>query len=741
MTGTVVSEGLPRWVRPDLGDFWGGLAAMMVALPSSIAFGVVMLSAASPSLAGAGAMAGIVGAAALGLVAPLVSRNPGFVSAPCAPAAAVLSGIAAELAHQNGLPIPRVLTLLALTALGSAVLQVIYGALRAGRIIKYIPYQVVTGYMSGVAVIIAMAQIPKLLGIEQGKHLLPALVSVNEWRWPAVIVGVLTIVAMVVSPRLTRLVPGAILGLGTGVATYGVLALVRPELRTLSGNSLIIGSIQTMGGFVDAISERSALILTISPADLALVAGPALTLSVLLSIDTLKTGVVLDAMTGSRHNSNRELVAQGTANLGSFLVGGMPGAGGMGPTLVNVTSGARTAWSGVIEGALVVLGFLLLGKFMAWVPLAALAGILLVIAWRMFDFRMFRLLLLPSTRLDFIVIAAVVVVAEAVGLIQASLVGVFLAILLFIRNQMRGSVILRKLDLRSTRSKLRRSPEEMSLLDEHGHEAILVQLGNDLFFGTTDQLFSELDGDLQERRMILFDFRRVTSMDYTAVQLFMQMHQRLRERGDHVMFSGMPSRLSHRLDIVRYLEQLRLVGSGGIPIFETRHGALEWMEEQVLERAGWIRAESAPPLPLSEIGVFRNIDAALLSELEPYMRTVAIAPGEKVFSAGDRADDIYFVRRGRIDVLLPLGGGKRHHIATFSRADFFGEMAFLDRGARSADAEAATPSDLYVLSRYDFDILTENDEKLAAAMFGALALTIARRLRLADAEIQALEER
>jgi SulP family sulfate permease len=715
---------------------------MLVALPSSIAFGVVMLTAASPQLASAGAMAGIIGAAAIGIVAPLVGRNGGFISAPCAPAAAVMSGLAAELAQRNGFPIARVLALLALTALLSALLQIVYGAVRAGKVIKYIPYQVVSGYMSGVAVIIAAAQIPKLLGVQGVGNPLLAMVSVQEWKWPGVIVGIVAIVTMALSPRLTRAVPGAIVGLGSALATYGVLALIRPELRQLDGNSLVIGPIRAAGSFLGAVSGRASLLFTVSPADVAVVASTALTLSILLSIDTLKTGVVLDAMTRSRHNSNRELVAQGVGNLGSFFIGGMPGAGTMGPTLVNVTSGGRTAWSGVTEGALVLVGFLLFGRFMAWVPIAALAGILLVIAWRMFDFHMFRLLLRPSTRLDFVVIAAVVIVAEAVGLIQASVVGVCLAILLFIRNQIRGSVILRKLDLRQTRSKWHRSLEEMAILEEHGHQAMLVQLKDDLFFGTTDQLFTELERDLKERTLILFDFRRVQSMDYTAAQLFLQMQQRLRERGGHLLFSGMPSSLPNRSDIARYMEQLGLTGSEErIRIFDTRDSALEWVEEQILAGAGWAPTESKPAIPLEEVGVFRELSALTLRELQPFMRQISVPAGARVFSAGDGGDEIYFVRRGRIDILLPLEAGKRHHLATFGRGEFFGEMAFLDQGLRSADAEAATASELFVLSRQAFDALAHKNQELAASVFEQLALAIAHRLRVTDAEVTALEER
>lgn len=724
------------------GDFWGGLAAMLVALPSSIAFGVVVLTAASPQLASAGAMTGVIGAAVLGILAPLIGRNGGLISAPCAPAAAVMSGLAAELAHRGGLPAGRVLILLALTALLSAALQIVYGLLRAGRFIKFIPYQVVTGYMSGVAVIIAVTQIPKLLGVTGAESTFLAIVSIQEWKWPGVVVGVVTIAAMALAPRLTRKVPGAIIGLGAGIATYGILSLLQPALRQIDGNPLIIGRLDAAGSIFAGISDRAAALGSLGFTDLALLAGPALTLSILLSIDTLKTGVVLDALTSSRHDSNRELVAQGVANLGSFFAGGMPGAGTMGPTLVNVSSGGRTSWSGVIEGALVLLGFLLLGTYMAWVPIAALAGVLLIIAWRMFDFKMFRLLQLPSTRLDFVIIAAVVIVAQTAGLIEASVVGVCLAILLFIRNQIRGSVILRKLDLADIRSKRRRPPEEMAILERHGQEALLVQLKDDLFFGTTDQLFSDLETDLGSRRMILFDFRRVQSMDYTAAQLFHQMQQRLRERGGFLLFSGMPSSLPQRLDIQRYMEHLGLLdSSGGIRIFDTRNSALEWMEEQILTAAGWSPGESKPPLSLDDLTVFRRVERSTLGVIESVARKLHVPAGARVFSAGDSGDEMFFVRSGRIDILLPLEGGKRHHLATFCRGEFFGEMAFLDRGLRSADAQAAKDSELFVVSRQSFDELSRQHPEAAAGVFEQLARAIAQRLRITDAEVSALEQR
>ncbi|MGZ5476345.1 MAG: SLC26A/SulP transporter family protein [Thermoanaerobaculia bacterium] len=724
------------------GDFWGGLAAMLVAVPSSIAFGVVIFSAAAPALVSSGALAGMIGATVLGIVAPLISRNGGFITAPCAPAAAVMSGLAAQLAAQRDLRAERIILLVALTALFSALLQMLYGAVRAGRLIKYIPYQVVNGYLSGVAVIIAVAQIPQFLGVPGGAGLRPALMSPQLWRWPAIVVGAVAITAMVFGHRLTRVIPGTIVGLVSSVAAYFAIAIVRPEMRILEHNSLVIGPIRNVSSLLDLISTRASSLFTIGRADLMIILGPALTLSVLLSIDTLKTGVVLDALTRKRHESNRELIGQGVANLASFFAGGIPGAGTMGPTLVNVTSGGRTWWSGVLEGALVLAALIALGGAIAWVPIAALSGILLVVAWRMFDFTMFRLLLLPSARLDFFVIAAVVVVAEAVGLIQAAVVGIGLAILLFIRNQVRSSVILRKADLRVIPSKRRRTEEETRILDERGGDALVVQLKDDLFFGTTDQLFSDLEHDLAERRFILLDFRRVQSMDYTAARLIGQMRDRLRDRGGELLFSGMPSSLPTRHDITNYMGQLGLVGStGGIRVFETRDSALEWIEEQILGSAGWIAGESKPPLPFDAFGLFRNLDAITVGVLRESMREVFVPAGSNVFAAGDGGDEIFFVRSGRVHILLPLEGGKRHHLATICRGDFFGEMAFLDQNARSAEAKAATETNLFVLSRKIFDGLASDDPLLASRVFERLALAIAQRLRATDAELRALEER
>jgi SulP family sulfate permease len=716
---------------------------MLVALPSAIAFGVLAYTAIGPGYAGQGAMAGAVGAACLGIVASLVGRTNVLISAPCAPAAAVLTALVIGLPRAGTtIPSHAIPALITLTVVLSSALQVLYGVIRGGRLIKFIPYPVVSGYLSGVAVLIAIGQIPKLFGLPKGMAVVQGLLRPHVWGWQGLIVGIVTMTIMLTAPRLTRKVPAGIIGLLGGVATYFALALISPQMLDLQKNPLIIGPISASASVLDmAFSSVKSLLMT-DYHSIELILGPALTLSVLLSIDTLKTCVVLDTLTRSRHNSDRQLIGQGLGNLTSCLAGGMPGAGSMGPTLVNWNSGGRTFRSGAIEAVFVVLALIILDPLIAWIPIAALAGLMMVIAFRMFDWSVFRLLRYPAGRLDFTVIAIVVLVAATVDLITASAVGVACAILLFIRGQVRSSVIRRRLYLNQISSKTRRLAAEWEALKQKGDQAVFCELQGDLFFGTTDQLFTLLQADLRAKRFFLFDMRRVESCDYTAAHMFEQMQAQLRERGGQVLFSGMPSAQQDRLDIQHYLSQLGIVeAEGGVIVSETLDGALEWMENRILDDAGFGRKGDERPLDVHEFDLFAGLSENALHKLSGAMHTISIPEGGKVFAAGAPGDEVYLVRTGSVRILLPLEGGKYHHVATFGRGDFFGEVAFLDRGARSADAEAKENTELYVLSRDAFDRETGSSPEIGLQLFVQLAQAIADRLRQTDSELQVLEER
>jgi SulP family sulfate permease len=729
---------LPR-LENLAGDFWGGLAAMLVALPSAIAFGVTIYASLGGSYAAYGALAGILGATALGLVASLAGGTNRLITAPCAPAAAVLSAFAIQQV-QLGTPDEAVLVLLVVLGLTAGVLQLIFGIVGLGRLIKYMPYPVVSGYLSGVGLIIIGGQIPKFLGAPTGTSFWQAVTLPDVWLWQGLVVGAVTMTVMLAAPRFTKAVPAAILALLAGILTYFGLALADDSLFSLTHNPLVVGPLGGGGGgFLDAFQSRWQGMGQLDVHQVGALLVPALTLAVLLSIDTLKTCVVLDALTHSRHDSNRELIGQGLGNITSGLVGGMAGAGAMGPTLVNMSSGAVSRLSGFLEGVLALAAFLLLGNFIAWVPVASLAAILIVIGVRMIDRHSFTFLKSRSTIFDFVVIVAVVVVAETVSLIAASGTGIVLAVILFIREQIGGRIVRHKAYGNQTFSKRIRVHAEMEILEARGDRAVIFELQGSLFFGTADQLYSALEPDLKTRDYVILDMRRVQTVDITVVHMLDQVKDMLAERGGFLLLSQIPRNLPSGRDMERYFDQLGLVRpESPVRVFAEQDDALEWVEDRVIAAAALDRREETA-LGLGDIELFAGRKAETLAALEQCMEQRTVAAGARIFGRGDTGDEIFLIRRGAVRIVLPISETQGHHLGTFGRGAFFGEMAFLDGETRSADAVAFTDTELYVLSRQAFDKFAEEHKKVALKLMEGIASVLATRLRYTNAEMRALE--
>ncbi|MBI4986592.1 MAG: SLC26A/SulP transporter family protein [Rhodocyclales bacterium] len=726
-------------LKLEAGDFWGGLAAMLVALPSAIAFGVTIYASLGGSYAAYGALAGILGATALGLVASVMGGTNRLISAPCAPAAAVLAAFAIER-MQHGMPEAAIVLLLTVLGLTAGILQLVFGGLGLGRLIKYMPYPVVSGYLSGVGLIIIGSQIPKFLGTPTGTKLWQALAAPATWAWQGMAVGAATIAVMLLAPRLTQRVPAAILALLAGVLTYFGLSLGDAALLDVR-NPLVIGPLGggDGGSFLDALLGRWAGVGQLALQDFAALAIPALTLAVLLSIDTLKTCVVLDALTHSRHDSNRELIGQGLGNVAAAVIGGMPGAGTMGATLVNMSSGAKTRYSGLVEGVLALVAFLVLGRLIAWVPVPSLAAILIVIGVRMIDRHSFGYLKQKSTMLDFAVIAAVVATALTVSLIAASGVGIVLAVFLFIREQIGGSVVRRKLYGNETFSKRVRTHEEMETLLARGDHVVVVELQGSLFFGTANQLYAALEPELKTRDYVILDLRRVQTVDVTAAHMLDQVKDMLAERNGFLILSQLPQNLPSGRDMERYFDQVGLVRpESPVRVFAALDEALEWVEDRVIAAAALAKDEEQA-LDLHEIELFKNRKAQTLTAFAQCMAQRSFKAGDKIFARGDAGDELFLIRRGAVRIMLPVSDKLSHHLGTFGRGAFFGEMAFLDGDARSADAVAFTDTDLYVLSRKAFDKMAEEHKKLALGLMEGLASVLASRLRYTNAELRVLE--
>jgi SulP family sulfate permease len=727
--------------RPRRGDAWGGLAAMLVALPAAIGFGVTVFAAIGPGYAALGAFAGIVGTVAIAVVASALGGTDRLVSAPCAPAAAVLSAFAIEMAGRGDEPVVIVVMLLVVGAL-AGLTQVLLGLVGVGRLIKYIPYPVVSGYLTGVGLLIIASQVPKLLGAPSDLALWASLTAPERWDWRAIAIGSVTAAAVIAAPRFSPRTPSTILGILAGMAVYVAFAARDPALRQVAGNGLVLGPLGgSFGGLVDSLGERWGIAARLDAHRLVGLLGSALTLAALLSIDTLKTCVVLDKLTRTRHDSDRELVAQGFANLASSACGGIPGAGTMGATLVGLASGARTRATGLMQGLFALAAALALGAFIAWIPVATLAGILVAIGLRMIDREPLRFVRSRATVLDFLVVVSVVVVAITVGLIAASAVGVILAMVLFVREQSGGSVVRHKLELGQAPSTWHRPEAEMEVLARKSSQAVIFELQGTLFFGNTYQLYSDLEHEIRTRRYVIIDLKRVQSIDVTAAQAFNQVRDTIQERGARLLLSGAQGNRPNGESLRRFLGQMGLLDSenGTVRLFPDLDSAIAWVEARLLRDVELPPADE-PPLALREMELFAGYKEETLADLEACMPVRKFAAGQTLYARGSPGDELFWVRRGSVRLMASLGEKGSKQLAAFGRGDYFGGLAFLDNEPRPNDAVAVTDTEVYVLARPAFEQIAVRHKKLAFNLANAMARTLARRLRRTQLKLVTLEE-
>lgn len=716
-------------------DFWGGTAAMLVALPAAIAFGVSIYAFIGGHYGAYGAIAGILGVAIIGITASLLGGTNRLISAPSAPAAAVLSAFALEYLSLDYGP-DLVFVMVMVVALIAGALQILFGVVGLGRLIKYMPFPVVSGYLSGVGLYIIASQTPHFLGLPQGTHFWESFKIIPAWQWESIIVGFVTILTMFFGDRVLRLIPTVIIALLMGVASYFTLALFDPALLN-PNNAMVIGELGGSGGIdlFKILVGRFEYVSNLSWDDIGMLLFPAFTLAALLSIDTLKTCVILDSMTHSFHDSNKELMAQGSANVASALLGGMPGSGTMGATMVNISSGAESRLSGVIEGVMAVIAFVLLGSLLAWIPVSALAGILMVIGFRMIDRHSIKLLETKKTAFDFFIILSVVITALSISLIAAAGVGLLLAIVLYIVQQIGVSVVYRHIDGSDARSKIVRSKEESEILRLQGGKFSIYELHGSLFFGTANQLYTMLQKDLQEKKYIIMDMKRVQTVDLTAAHILLQIKDILHDKDGYLLLCHLPHKLPTGDDLEDYFSHVGLLKHlSPIQVFEDLHEAIEWVEEKILleER---IEQHQEKLLPLNEFDLFKGRKEETIAEIESLVESRSYSKGEPIYFEGEGNGEIFLIRRGLVRIMLPYEGRSHVHLHTLGQNNFFGEFAFLEGKAHYTDTVAATDVDVYCITREAYDLFTVHHKKTAMYFMQSLATVLAERLRVARAEL------
>jgi len=532
------------------GDISGGISAAVIALPLALAFGVSAFAPiGTPEAMAMGAAAGLYGAIFTGIFASLFGGTASQITGPTGPMTVVITEfIATAMKHpaiqQQSDPLSMILTLTAVVVLLGGLVQILMGLLRCGTLIKFIPYPVIAGFMNGIAVIIFLGQIAPILGMKMffdaDGIFSPIRLHEGVGSFPILGIGVATIAVILIAPKITRKVPASLMGLIVGTGVYLLLGkTVLPEFARFEGNPFIIGAIPT--GFpipLNFLAVSIGDILKILMQYPTTFLAPAVALGILGAIDSLLTSLVADVSTKTKHHSNRELFGQGVGNAVSAMFGGMPGAGATVRTVVNINNGGRTRLSGIIHGALLLFILVALGRVARWIPMCVLAGVLMVTAVSMLDTYSLSLIRKKTAFKDLLVVGVVTIITVVFDLMIAVGIGLMIAALLFIRELIAMKVYRKKFRCDRIHSKRIRTEVESEVLKEHGNEILVYELSGNLFFGTADKLSDDVEAEMKDTRMIIFDLKRVDTIDITGAELIKRICDDVKGNGETIFKEG-----------------------------------------------------------------------------------------------------------------------------------------------------------------------------------------------------------
>ena len=498
-----------------MADFMAGIIVGIVALPLAIAFGIA--SGVSPEK-------GIITAIVAGLMISVFGGSKVQIGGPTGAFIVIVYGIIQQYGIQG----------LTIATLMAGVFLILLGVLRLGTIIKYIPYPIVVGFTSGIAVTIFTTQIKDLLGmtieggvpsdfIEKWGTYLYNIGNIDLW---STLVGIVSVVIIAVTPRFSKKVPGSLVA----IIVMTVAALL---LKQYAG----ITSIETIG---DRFSINSTLPGAVVPEltweTVKGLVGPAVTIAVLGAIESLLSATVADGVIGDHHNSNTELIGQGIANIASPLFGGIPATGAIARTMTNINNGGRTPIAGIVHAVVLLLIFLFLMPLAQYIPMACLAGVLVVVSYGMSGWRSF-LAMLRNPKSDITVLLLTFFLTIIFDLTVAIEFGLICACLLFMRRMAETTdvhAVLDEIDLNEDADMERGNLEHLTIPE--GVE--VYEINGPYFFGAGNRFEDIMARYGRRPKVRIIRMRKVPFIDSTGLHNLENMCLMSQKEGITVVLSG-----------------------------------------------------------------------------------------------------------------------------------------------------------------------------------------------------------
>jgi sulfate permease, SulP family len=549
-----IFDTLKHYTRQQFGkDLMAGLVVGMVALPLAIAFAIA--SGVSPEK-------GIYTAIIAGFIISALGGSRVQIGGPTGAFIVIVYGIV-QVHGINGLIIATFM---------AGIMLIIMGLARLGSVIKFIPYSLIIGFTSGIALIIFSSEVKDLFGLKMGA--VPADFT-DKWKsyilyfhttqLSTVLIGASTIAIISFWPKITRKVPGSLIAI---LVTTVAMRFLHLPIETIGSR---------FGGIPSSFPKP--VIPHIDFATIKNLIQPAFTIALLGGIESLLSAVVSDGMIGGNHKSNMELVAQGTANIFSSIFGGIPATGAIARTATNVKNGGRTPVAGIVHAITLLLILLFFGKWASLIPMATLAGVLVVVAYNMSEWRHF-LSVLRGPGSDRVILLTTFLLTVFIDLTVAIEIGMILAAFLFMRNMIKSS------NVSSMKKEFENGDNgnDDELLENYNipKNVEVFEITGPLFFGAAYKFKEAMKFIENSPKVLIIRMRNVPIIDATGINTIKEVYKESEHKGTKLILSEV-----HSQQIVKELKAARLLFSiGKANITHTLQEAIERSKAIIIDQSG-----------------------------------------------------------------------------------------------------------------------------------------------------------
>lgn len=730
------------------GDIAGGLTAALVLPAIEGSYGLVAFGGLGADLAQTGFLLGAYTAGVATIVTLLAGGRGPMLSGSSAALALLLASLLGWLITDprfvgaDGRPfLPMLLAFSGLGLVLAGLIQVVVARLKLGVLVRYVPYPVHAGYMNGVAVLMIAAVFTHLLGIPSGSEL-----EVLRTRPLALLVALTALWFALRAPKWTQRIPPYLTGLLAAAALHHLLALT-PWAGALGPQfeppNFQWPSLEVLAPVADSFNTS---LLTDKIGMLLLFA---LAVAMMSTLQTALAGSTLDELTHKRRDSERELLAQGVANMAVGAIGALPSAGSTTRGKINIDAGGATAMSRLVFGMALLLALAYGLQFMSLLPMAAIAGVFVAVAFSLVDdwTRRATAVLARQTvkrrvpialAQNYAVMLLVAGVTIFVSLALAIALGTFVAMVQFIRSNCKRPV--RQVAYADRRSSRKVRPvEQTELLRQHGRRIAVVELDGALFFGTAEAADEEIEHLARASEFIIIDFERVGEVDASGARVLLHAADSVARAGKLLLLAGLTAgdartRIILDMDVHGRLDRAQF--------FPDTDRALEFAEDRLLDVVAPERGGAGSALSLGATLMGRGLSEQEIALLTPLLTERRFARGEAVFRRGEPGDAMYVSLHGQIGIWLPADegegtGAKRgRRMVTYAPGVVFGEIGLMQGRPRSADAIAEEDAVVLELTRADYEELGRSHPALLGKLLLNIGLLLATRVRALTDELE-----